>query len=136
MHIDIRVMRLECVKPRQQPLRGKGGRNADGQQARLAQGVDGIHRSGEPGKAFLQVAQTRSPRIGQHKATAIAGKHRQTDVVFQKADLMAHRRRGDMQFLGGQRDAEVAGGAFKSAQGIQRGSWRLMPVRYSTKSVE
>ncbi len=121
MHVDVGVAFLERVEARQQPLRREGRRNADREQSRFTQRIDGIHRGRKTGKTFLQIAEAGGTGIGEHKAAAIAGEDRQADVIFQQADLVTDGSRRDVQLLCRQRDAEVAARAFKGAQCIQRG---------------
>lgn len=62
----------------------------------------------------------------QAQALAFAGEQRQADAVFQQADLLADRARGDVQRLGRGLDAAALADFDEGAQGLKRdGGYRV-----------
>jgi hypothetical protein len=69
----------------------------------------------------LRGAEQVVPGIGQADAAPGAVEQRLLQVAFQAADLLADRRLGEVQRLGGLVETAQAGSGFETAQGVERG---------------
>ena len=98
----------------------------DGLKADEAFGNKRLHFAGPDGDGFALVevrddnrAQWIGNGIGQDQVAAVALEDRHAEMVLEMADLVADRRRRNMQLVRCSRDAQMTGGGFKGTQGIQ-----------------
>lgn len=138
MYVDVRVECLETVETGQQPFGGKRWRDADAENAGFTERVDGIHCRCQLRKANLQVTQAGSTSVRQDEAPAIARKDGQANVILKQANLVADGGRCDVEFLGGQSNAQMASGSLKRPEGIQwwQVAFHKYPILYQYSIVK
>ena len=73
------------------------------------------------GEDLAHFHQVQVARRGHLQAAAHAAKQQVLQQFFQLRYLFAHRALGEVQFLGGAGEAQVAGGRFETLQGGDRG---------------
>lgn len=74
-------------------------------------------------KGFRNFRRQFLPGLGQHNLPRLSDEERLANILFQQFHLIADRRLRHAQFLTGLGEAEMPGGGFEHAQGIQ-GNWR------------
>ncbi len=114
---------------RHQPFLGQVARRGDGQ--RLG-GLSRLH--GADGFLELEEAMTErgKPSLtlrGQLKALGGAAEQDDTKRVFQSTNLLAHRCRGNGEFVGGTREGQVPRGRVEHAQAVE---WEVSTLHAPT----
>jgi hypothetical protein len=71
-------------------------------------------------EAFADGVQPGRCLVGQFQALGRAAEQHDAEQVFERADLLAHGRRGHCQFVGGASEGQVAGGGIEHAQPVER----------------
>ena len=72
-------------------------------------------------EARMQARIDQPARIGQLDRPRAAVEQRQAELLLERADLVAQRRRRDMQLLGRLGEAQMAGDRLEGFQRIERG---------------
>ncbi|KMU67290.1 Type IV fimbrial assembly, ATPase PilB [Stenotrophomonas maltophilia] len=118
--LDVRVCRLECSQPRQQPAGGEGADHA--QRQYLAGRSAGVARDAgrDALERFVEYRIQRRALVGQRHAARQAMEQADAEPVLQPPDLVAQRGLADAQLERGTGEVLVAGGGFESAQRVQR----------------
>lgn len=119
---DLRALRMlaESLQSRHQPLAGERRRDADRQRALLlflAQGREGprerIQAGGDVGH------RTRSRR-GQRQAAGLAPEQPHAEVVLQRLQLVADRRRRHAELVSRPRETALTRGRLERSQCVHR----------------
>ncbi|MCY1535188.1 hypothetical protein D9M68_705820 [compost metagenome] len=119
-HFDLRVLLVEAGQARNQPLHGEGGVGAHldlpalGRALELARGAAQVFDDPRHRLEVLLAGR------GQGDLPVATEEQRLLHVILQGADLPRNGPGGDVQFVGGEGDAEVPGDGFESAYGIER----------------
>ena len=107
MHLQLGIFVQEFLQPRQQPIGAQAV--AGGDLERAARG--GLHilerllGLGQAREHIRHRAIEQLAFVGQRQAARMTLKQRRRQIVFQRADLPAHRRLAQRQHLSGMREA-------------------------------
>ncbi len=74
----------------------------------------------DPAEGLPQGRRQRQPLVGQHQAPVRTAEQGGAEALLQSLDLMADRRLGHAQLLGGAGEGQVAGRRLEGAQGVER----------------
>ncbi len=114
-------MAMEIAQVRHQPVAGEGRGGIDHQLVGLAVLVEATDPRGQLLEQGLGGAEQIEASVGQAHLASVAKEQRLLEIAFQAADLLADRRLGEVQLLGGLVEAAEAGGGFEATKGIQWG---------------
>jgi hypothetical protein len=103
--VDVRMLALERLQPRDQPQRRERRERRQADMAAAARQADLPHRRVEPVQQRRDAAQQRGAGTGELHVPGAAQEQRRADFVFQAADLPADGRLRDMQLLRGGTEA-------------------------------
>ena len=124
MHHDVGVLLRQLGQARNEPARGKRGHRRQRERAALA--LVGHHVEGvalqplQPARHLAAIVRTGGR---QHHAVAGAAKQLHAQKLFQRLDLARHGALRKRKLLRGAGVALVAGGDFKTGQGL--GRWNV-----------
>ena len=99
----------EAMQPRHQPARGERRRRAQREHAAALVCADPLNRLHETLEALAELGQAGARGLRQCQRAILAHEQPHTEVILQRLDLMAHRRRRDAQLGGGLLDAQLTG---------------------------
>nr|WP_246007437.1 hypothetical protein [Halomonas nitroreducens] len=110
---------MKVTEPRQQPVTGERRRGVDHQLVGLAVLLQAVNAHRQLLQQRLGGAEKVPAGIGEADAAPVAQEQRLFEVGLETADLLADRRLGDVQLLGGTVEAAQASGGLEAAQGVQ-----------------
>src|SRR5258708_29883110 len=110
----------KAAEARQQPFDGKGGQHGRAQDAGRIVLVQPLSRAGNAIESAANLGEIGLSRVGQQETAAGAAKELEAKPLFERADLVADRRLGDVEFGSGGGKAEMTCGGLESAQGVER----------------
>ena len=119
VHLDIRILLLEILDARQQPARGKGRRGRDDKPHLIVQRRQTPHRPFEDQKTVAQARQQQDAGRAQLQLAVMADEEFVAQAVFQRANLMADRRRRDVELRCRVLEAEQSARRLEGAQPVQ-----------------
>ena len=126
--VDVRVLALKSLQPRDQPHGRKRGPGADGHAFAPRTLADDAHRRVHALQRGGDGAQQLGAGSAHFHRPRMAQKQGHAHLVFQRLDLAAHRGLGQGQLFGGSAKVQVPGHGHKGAQvpggdgpGAQRG---------------
>ena len=111
----------EAVEPRHQPFGREGGIEADRDSAALLVGAQQVGGVGQLVETVPHGRQGGLAGLGQPERAGQAPEQRDAHLFLKRLDLVADRRRGDMQLLGGLGEAQMPRRGLEGAQRIERG---------------
>ncbi len=118
--VDFRFPFAEPLQPRDQPFRGDRRGRADGQQAVVARLRQRLRCRGQQFETLAQRRQRRLRLVGQQQRPGQPAEQRVSAMGLQRLDLMADRRRRDMQLLGGLRETQMTRCGLEGTERIER----------------
>lgn len=120
-HFDLGVAFDEAPEPRHQPAAGEGGDDGDVQHPCQRLTLEGGHALLERRHALADPGEQACTPLGQAHVAPLADKQLDPQTLLQPPDLLADRRLGDEQLLGGAGIAAVAGRRLEGVQGADLG---------------
>ena len=118
-HLDLGMLGLEAMQARRQPAQREGRDQADIQRAGIGLAADALQRIGHAVEGVAQIGQQRLAFAGDLEPARAAHEQRHAEPLLERLHLVADRRLGDVQLLGGVRETCVTGGGLEGAQRIQ-----------------
>ena len=118
--LDLGMRLGKAEKARRQPFRREGRSRRDGQAVVVAEPRDRANRLAQTVEALGHARLQGTARLGQLDGAVQATEQRAAEMLLELLDLVAERRRGDEQLLGGLAEAHVPGGRLKGAKRGQR----------------
>ena len=122
---DVGMRGLETLQPGDEPVGQETGRRAHGQLGRLGAAPERVAAALQQVEGVLGRALQVQAGGGQLDAAGAALEQRAVEPLLQLPDLLADGAVRHAQLLGGQAEAQLAGGAVEEAQRVQEGR-RLM----------
>ena len=119
-HFDLGMLGLEAMQARRQPAQSEGRDQADIERAGVGLAADALQRVGHAVEGIAQVGQQRLAFAGDLEPARTAHEQRHAQPLLERLHLVADRRLGDVQLLGGVGEGGVAGGGFEGAERVQR----------------
>ena len=119
-HFDLGMLGLEAMQARRQPAQREGRDQADVERAGVGLAADPLQRVGHAVEGIAQVGQQRLAFAGDLEPARTAHEQRHAQPLLERLHLVADRRLGDVQLLGGVGEAGVTGGGFEGAERVQR----------------
>jgi hypothetical protein len=128
--------RIGGAEPRQpggQPERGQGNRRGDRDLGPLSVAPHRAGRSRDRLEPLADLGLERRAGLGQGQGAVEANEQLDAKMVFEKADLAAHRLAADEQLFARPGEAEMAGGGLEGDHAVQR--WELRAQRLHEQNV-
>lgn len=119
VHVDAWMKPLEVRHPRNEPLGGEGARRRDPHLRSLARLRQSLERRLERIEALAQNRKERCSRLRQRHLADLPLEQRKSELLLQRPDLVADRRRGDGEFGRGALEAPAPGGRLEGAKATQ-----------------
>ena len=119
-YVDIRMQRPEPRKSGDQPFHGKGRHDTDGERTTDRDPTKLGQRHGYPPEGIRDRGRQPHAFLDQRDRSSEAMKQPAFQPVLEKADLLADRRRRNIQLLGGFSEAQMPSRRLEGAQGVQR----------------
>src|SRR5690606_32562817 len=102
--VDARVRALERGKARHEPVAGEAREHAHTKRPAGAVAAEHAARAIEPAERLADLGEVRGALLRQREAARPALEERPAELRFERADLAAHRRRGDAELARGVRE--------------------------------
>jgi hypothetical protein len=118
--IDLRVGLGEAAEPMHEPLRCKIGRGADRERAAALALQQPLRSVADAIECIAHDNEVGTPGLGDDQPLALAIEELQSELGLERLHLMADRTLGDAEFLGGAREALVAGSGLEGLERVER----------------
>ena len=118
--VDVGVVALELLQPRNQPHRGERRERGQCHRAAARALADLAHRAVDARQGLRHRQQQLRAGAGQFHRPRVPQEQAHAHFPFQRLDLAAHRRLGQRQFLRGGAEVQVPRDGFEGAQVADR----------------
>jgi hypothetical protein len=118
--VDKRMRRLKVWQALQQPPQCEAGHHAHAQRLARAAFPQALDRIGHAAEGINQRGQQGLGLVSEGQAAWQAPEQHHAQPLLQILHMLADGRRGEMQFLGGAGEAELARRHLEGTQGIER----------------
>jgi hypothetical protein len=120
--LDVRMLAPEGADPWQQPHLQERGEQRNLQRSAALVLPDVLQGRFELIKAGTHAGQKFQALVGHFHAPAVAAKQRHLQIVLERLDLLAHRRRGHVERVRRRAETQARGHRFEHTQRAQRES--------------